>query len=239
MNRFKAIWARILKQNLSPLMQVWAGRYPVARPRKHSLIEKILMTPVLVARSLSLTNLGAFFSPGGAKIPVFVDFYVLAWVVLLSAFLFAGRPAPWLVVALAAYRVVEIVTYHFAILLVDSQVETYRLISVRRSFVFAIMNLYEIVAAYALIYLVAGNIVQITTGTSLSSGTSALYYSVVTMATLGYGEFYPADDPSRAIVMVQLMTGVLFFVGIVPILAANLAPSLTGQSGSGFPARRP
>ena len=233
MDRLKALWDRICTQNLLPLGRILTGRYPEDRPRKHSLLEKIVIAPVLVARSLSLSNLGAFFSPDGTRFLLFIDFYVVGWAALFSAFLFAGRPATWLVVALAAYRVVDTVAYHFAVLLVDSQVATYRLMSVRRSFVFAIVNFYEIIAAYALIYLTAGNIVYCQTGARLATGTSALYYSTVTIATLGYGEFCPADDVSRVIVMAQLLTGVLFLVGIAPMVAANIAPSLTGPPGPG------
>jgi len=231
--RLKAVWERVFKQNLLPLGRVWAGRYPEDRPRKHSLLEKVFITPVLLARSLSLSNLGAFFSPDGSRFLLFIDLYVLGWAALFSGLLFAGRPATWIVVLLAAYRVVDIVAYHFAVLLVDSQVGTYRLMSVRRSFVFSIVNFYEIIAAYALVYLTAGKIIEPATGAPLSSGTSALYYSVVTIVTLGYGEFCPADDASRAIVMVQLLTGVLFLAGIAPMIAANIAPSLTGRSGGG------
>ncbi len=238
-NRFKAVWDRVLMKDLAPLGRIWSGRYPEDRPRKHSLLEKIFITPILIARALSLSNLGYFFSPTGSRFLLCIDLYVLGWATLFTGMLFAGRPAGWIVVVLAVYRVVDVVVYHFGVLLVDSQIATYRLVSVRRSFVFSIVNFYEIIAAYALIYLVAGSIVHTKTGEALSTGTSALYYSMVNIVTLGYGEFCPADDGSRAIVMGQLLTGVLFLAGIAPMIAANIAPSLTGGTDRDAKVGRP
>jgi hypothetical protein len=49
-----------------------------------------------------------------------------------------------------------------------------------------------------------------------------LYYSVVTVTTLGYGEINPALWPAQALVVAQVAIGVTFVVGIVGVLLSLL-----------------
>lgn len=51
----------------------------------------------------------------------------------------------------------------------------------------------------------------------------ALYYSIVTMTTLGYGDFVPASAATRMLVMWQLGTGLLLLLGIFPLVVARIA----------------
>jgi hypothetical protein len=48
---------------------------------------------------------------------------------------------------------------------------------------------------------------------ALSTARGALYYSVVTMATLGYGDIFPTDDRARVFVTVHL--GVAVFITLL------------------------
>ena len=49
-----------------------------------------------------------------------------------------------------------------------------------------------------------------------------LYYSVVTVSTLGYGEIHPAIWPSQFLTVVQILIGVTFVVGIIGVLLSLL-----------------
>ncbi|MEZ6003147.1 MAG: pentapeptide repeat-containing protein [Planctomycetota bacterium] len=52
---------------------------------------------------------------------------------------------------------------------------------------------------------------------------STLYFSVVTMTTLGYGDVMPASTGAQIIAMVQVSTGYVMLGGLVSILSSKLA----------------
>ncbi|TAJ22721.1 MAG: two pore domain potassium channel family protein [Nitrospirae bacterium] len=124
-------------------------------------------------------------------------------------------------------------------MLIDSLEPRWKPASLGRSFVSALINLCEIVIAFAAIYLSIGCIV-LSSGLSISSCTSkcvsdieqpveALYYSMVTTATLGYGDFVPGNWVSRGIVFFHLLIEVLFLVAIVPVILSNFVNRLGGR----------
>lgn len=50
----------------------------------------------------------------------------------------------------------------------------------------------------------------------------ALYFSIVTITTVGYGDYVP-DWPARWVVIAELGCGFLFLIMVVPILASRFA----------------
>jgi hypothetical protein len=57
----------------------------------------------------------------------------------------------------------------------------------------------------------------------LHSKVDAAYYSAVTLATLGYGDFVPARKWTRVVVMWELLTGILLLTAAFPLLVSRLA----------------
>jgi hypothetical protein len=51
--------------------------------------------------------------------------------------------------------------------------------------------------------------------TGLPNASVQLYFSVVTMTTLGYGDIVPMSDVARAVVVVEALTGQLYLVSVV------------------------
>lgn len=49
----------------------------------------------------------------------------------------------------------------------------------------------------------------------LPSAADQLYFSVITLATVGYGDIVPASSLARAVVVVEAMTGQLYLVSVV------------------------
>jgi voltage-gated potassium channel len=50
-----------------------------------------------------------------------------------------------------------------------------------------------------------------------------IYYSVVTMATLGYGDIYPAHHSAQSLAIFEVFFGIWFFVTVVPVAVADQA----------------
>ena len=71
--------------------------------------------------------------------------------------------------------------------------------------------------AYTLVAQVYPNAFSFSTpsGTAATmSGFTAIYFSFITLATLGYGDITPAADIARMLAMLEAMTGTLF-VGVM------------------------
>jgi len=66
---------------------------------------------------------------------------------------------------------------------------------------------------------------------SIQTGADALWYSIVTITTVGYGDFYPVTGPGRVAGMFIMFAG----VGIIGALASLLSSLLVG-GGSPAPA---
>lgn len=163
----------------------------------------------------------------------------MSWVTILSLLLFANVPLPWIAVPIALYRLVDIIDYQMCNLLIDSQRPNWRVASTKRSLLLALMNLWEIVVSYAIFYLACAAIVRnAPEGGALATAIESLYFSFVTMATLGYGEFVPIDDRARLIVVAHLGTELLFILAILPVLVSNIATQLTGREHRGLDERR-
>ena len=64
----------------------------------------------------------------------------------------------------------------------------------------------------------------VTSGTiSASGGLNSIYFSVVTIATVGYGDIHPLTDFGKVVAIVEIASGVLLLVCALPILVGRLA----------------
>lgn len=72
--------------------------------------------------------------------------------------------------------------------------------------------------------LAAGDEITFSTSPSvMETKIEALYFSLVTMITLGYGDFIPVTTEARLLVMWQLVTSGLLAIGIFPLFIARAA----------------
>ena len=53
-----------------------------------------------------------------------------------------------------------------------------------------------------------------------------IYFSVVTIATVGYGDIHPAASTSKVIVLSEVAIGVWFFITVIPVAVADQAERL-------------
>ncbi|WP_444946434.1 ion channel [Microbulbifer sp. VTAC004] len=137
---------------------------------------------------------------------------------------------PYTSTLLATYRIADIISYQMCILLVDSQQKTWKLASIRRSFLSAMINIIEIIIAFAIIYLVTGSIVSNDCYDKVvSSPVNAAYFSFVTFTTLGYGDFIPKNEHARLIVITQITCQVLFLLAVVPALVSNIVSQFSNR----------
>jgi len=84
------------------------------------------------------------------------------------------------------------------------------------------------VFSFANLYLESGEVINSLASSDeqifyLSSRIDALYYSFVTLTTLGYGDFFPSGAVSRLLVVLQLFSGALLLLFIVPVLGSRIS----------------
>jgi hypothetical protein len=98
--------------------------------------------------------------------------------------------------------------------------------------------LVAVVCSFANLYLQSGSVKN--NGSVLTDGGDAVYFSVVTITTLGYGDFVPTEPKSRRLVIYELGSGFLLLLFIFPVLASRIAAMATTapESGNGVPLAR-
>ena len=154
----------------------------------------------------------------------FVDAWVLGNTLLAaSAVVFASlHPEHWWSFAFivwGAVRVVEIFVYQVNVLLWDprrarQEDKEYRLLGYRRSLVLGLHNYAEMVLWFAAIY---GSLPQLFDDPEciLAHALGCLYFSVVTVTTLGYGDVTPIDSLGWFLVVAQTTLGVFMALVII------------------------
>jgi voltage-gated potassium channel Kch len=60
-------------------------------------------------------------------------------------------------------------------------------------------------------------------GKSTANSSDYLYFSYITLATVGYGDYVPALPAGRALAVIEALTGQLYLVTVVALLVANLS----------------
>ena len=56
-----------------------------------------------------------------------------------------------------------------------------------------------------------------------NSSIDAIYFSYVTITTLGYGDFSPVSDCAKYVVLFQLSSGILLLFGVFPLLISRIS----------------
>jgi hypothetical protein len=161
-----------------------------------------------------------------------MDVYVLLWASIVSLTLFSGVIASWIAVIVACYRIVDIVNYRIFFLLVKSQEKPWTEDVLRRSLVIAVVNFYEVVVGFAILYLHCDCVRQ--TGGDLGGlqgPIAAFYFSLVTMATVGYGDFVATTALGRELVIAQITSTIVFVLFLLPALVSVFSSSLTSRHG--------
>jgi len=156
-----------------------------------------------------------------------VEFWVFVMTALAALALVAG-PVPAWVLPLIGMRISEIIVYKVNVLLYDPERaqergEIYEWHSYRRSLVLALLNYAEILLWFAASYLaLACDFVVKPVDLTPKTPILALYYSVIIMSTLGYGDITPASTLTRSLAMIQTTIGLVLALLIISRMVSLL-----------------
>jgi len=164
-----------------------------------------------------------------------MDAYVVSWTVLAVAALAAGRRLPTSLAFLFGFEIWDICSYRVFFFLVKSQEKPWggRL---RRTLLIAAANFAEVIIGFAIIHLHVRDISRNCSGANrLTDSIDAVYFSIVTIMTVGYGDFVPCGTAGRLLVIAELAAGVVFVIVVVPLLLSVFAAELRANSTSKEP----
>jgi hypothetical protein len=68
-------------------------------------------------------------------------------------------------------------------------------------------------------------------GKPSANGADYVYFSFITLATVGYGDFAPALRLGRALAVLEGLMGQLYLVTVVALLVSNLPVRRSGGEG--------
>jgi hypothetical protein len=89
--------------------------------------------------------------------------------------------------------------------------------------VMLLMLAIALISAFAGLYIETNSVYSSTSPTEyLRNPIDAIYFSAVTITTLGYGDFLPHGSLARMFVVGELASGVLFLIGAIPLLISRM-----------------
>ena len=181
------------------------------------LSEPVLAQSLPERLFLSLLVLATFFSARGAftrwsfGIVSGTDLYHLFLAFGLFAASLASQPPPWLALAVLMYVVYEVISWSLFDLFVLVRFPDLQGIRTPvRSFIWGAYCYGIVIWAYGLYFWSSGQVLD-STDNPLPSGLAGVYFSAITIATVGYGDYSPAKKER----VLQLVVATEPFIGLV------------------------
>lgn len=218
--RVVKIWA----SQLQMIRGIWTGAYPSpASPQPRPLlIERLVMTTLIALRLVSLSRFTHLPRTQSAK-SLWAEFYVLAWLCLLVLFLL--RPhiiGPIAAIALTSYRLVDALAYRLCVLFVDRYNPGWGVHSLNRTLLLLLLNYFELAVGFAVLYLATNSIAFKGQATLITDPGRAIYFSIVTLSTLGYGDIEPFTDTGRLLAAFEVLAGFMLVVLVIGAFLTGL-----------------
>ncbi len=211
------------------IRSIWVGTYPHDATYRFSYLERIVMCLLVAIRFLSLSNVKhvALETEKEARTQI-SELYVVAWFAVLVALLFypPSSVIPYLSF-LIAYRLIEGFGYRFCIIFVDRYNSDWSLRSLNGSVILLLINYFEMIVGFAALYRQEGSIHL--ENVVVSDPWNALYFSAVSITTLGDVRFTPVSLMAKNLVSIEAVMGVVFLVVVVSTFVSGI-PRIAGRS---------
>lgn len=204
------------------IARIWRGEYP-QRDRKYPLspLERFFMTILVFVRSFSLVRLADAFHSYRIR-SALSESYVVLWLIILAVLLWYPIAPFGLLVCIVSYRLIDGFTYRLCILFVNCYKETRGLRSLNRTLLLLVFNFTEIVVGFAILFLNTASAGP-EVGEAMTKPATALYFSVATITTLGFGDIRPVNDVGQWLVTAEVLLGFLFVVLVLTSFLTGIA----------------
>jgi len=217
-----------LDEELGLLKGLWTDRHPSPFLRKVYEAEKLLLTLLILRRFVSLSQLlNKLFSKKEAWGYSFTELAVIAWLLILAVLLrWSLIGSGCFATIIMLYLLLGSINYPLCIIFIDRYSLKWKPQSFNRLIMLLFVNYLQIIVAFAYLYLNTATVVISKCGNAIARPLDALYFSLVTITTLGYGDMQPLDAWAKCLVILEVVVGLVFF-GLVIATIINL--SLQGR----------
>jgi hypothetical protein len=238
MKKIKEAWDRGVtgwKIELKLILKIWSVKYPVLQaiqsefPGKSlSFLEKIFLTTLQIFRCISMSNFKFFREDKKEKRFNFIEIYVLAWffgfLSLLNCppswlshpvWFFVFRPPLWIfIVFIVVYRLSDILSAQLGIIFID-RLKNGGIRSLNRSLLLLGINYFEIIVGFAIMYLATRSLGYSNCNNIITTPTDALYFSAVTITTLGCCDMKPISPWGMGLAALEPILGLIIIVLVI------------------------
>jgi voltage-gated potassium channel Kch len=193
------------------ISNIWArsGAEPEEIFFLQRIVQTLLCLLLFFTIAMALRWLGGMVSRACRKISI--ELYAVGKCIGLIICLTHGAPVSNTVALIAAYFLFDLFANLSGFILLRHHWRPPA--SLTRSLILLAINFIEICTAFAILYLFFGCV-----GTpgkpAITSGASAMYFSIITAATVGYGDIVPLDLTGQKLVATQVVMS-LFFMAVI------------------------
>ncbi|MCJ7572535.1 MAG: potassium channel family protein [Candidatus Thermoplasmatota archaeon] len=200
------------------IKKIWINKYPEKTERYPlSILEKFFMSLFIFIRSFSLVHIKDFFKEYNIKSEI-SEFYVVIWLLFLIYLLYNPIICSSFLFIIVFYRLIDGLNYRLCIIFVDRYAEDWNVRSVNRSLIILMLNYFEIVIGFAILYLTTKSIGYSETNTIISTPLEGIYFSTITLTTLGYGDLNPINSTGQLLSVIEPIFGFVLIVLVVGVI---------------------
>lgn len=201
------------------IAKIVTGRYPQPTEDQFPLspLERTFMTIIVGIRSLSLVHLCSLAAHYGIASCLSELYVLLRFFLLIVILILHSNISPFLTYAAVIYCLIDGFNYRLCLIFVDRYKANWGLRSLNRSILLIAINYSELIVGFAVLYLMSGSIdttpnlpIQ-----PIQSIQEAIYFSVVTITTLGYGDYKPVAPLGRWLCASETLAGFVLIVLVI------------------------
>ena len=219
-NYFKNPFKEILKEYLL-IIDIWLNEFPENKVNNLSIIEKSFMSLIIFIRSLSLVHIKDIFKKGKIRSEI-SEFYVLGRLFFMFYILFSSLINNLHIYILVIYFLIDGLNYRLCIFFVDRYKKDWGLRSINRTIILLMLNYFEIIIGFSIFYYLTKSIVYSDTLKIITSPIQSLYFSAITITTLGYGDMTPISSIGRILVILELGLGFILTIIIIGLVLTGV-----------------
>jgi len=185
--------------------------------KESAYIVKIFMTVLQFFRFFSLSKLKCILHDDKDTFrSTFVEFYVLVWFgfLILLLNLYALCPLWYFIVGIVIYRLIDIFSTQLGIIFID-RLKNGDIRSLNRSFLLLGINYFEIIVGFAIMYLATRSIGYSNCSNIITTPIDALYFSAVTITTLGCCDMKPIPPWGMGLAALEPILGLIIIVLVI------------------------
>ena len=176
------------------------------------------MRLLVTIRLLSLAQMVKYIYKDSDKQNDVIDWYVVVTTFILLILL-CSIPKSMLAVVVGIYWMSEMYSTTLAVLFVDKQDAGHKIRSADRSVVLGLIGYLELIIGFAILYLYFNAIhfpgYSYSLSRPVTSSIQAIYFSTVTITTLGYGDILPSNDIGKSLVVLETLLGIILIVCVL------------------------